>query len=141
VSLPFVDFELADVPAGDTGETRLLIAGIRPEHFEDASLLDPAELSRGATFNATVDVTEWLGAEQYAYIPFEAPEQVTNELRKLAQELDSESIRMQLVVSVDTTSRIREGEEAHLWFDPSRVQLFEPASGDNLTPALAAART
>jgi multiple sugar transport system ATP-binding protein len=86
-------------------------------------------------------VTEWLGAEQYAYIPFEAPEAVTNQLRNLAQELDSESIRTQLVVSVDTTSHIRESEEAQLWFDPAKVQLFDPASGDNLTPNLAAAPT
>ncbi|MCU1428848.1 MAG: ugpC [Actinomycetia bacterium] len=141
VSLPFVDFDLADVPTGDTGKQRLLIAGIRPEHFEDASLLDPTEQSRGVTFSATVDVTEWLGAEQYAYIPFEAPPEVTNELRKLAQELDSESIRTQLVVSVDTTSHIREGEKAELWFDPSKVQLFDPASGDNLTPNLATVPT
>jgi multiple sugar transport system ATP-binding protein len=141
VSLPFVDFELAEAPAGDSGESRLLIAGIRPEHFEDASLLDATDRGRGVTFKATVDVTEWLGAEQYAYIPFEAPEAVTNQLRNLAQELDSESIRTQLVVSVDTTSHIREGGEAQLWFDPAKVQLFDPASGDNLTPNLAAAPT
>jgi multiple sugar transport system ATP-binding protein len=141
VSLPFVDFELADAPAGDSAAPRLLIAGIRPEHFEDASLLDPTESSRGVTFNAMVDVTEWLGAEQYAYIPFEAPPEVTSGLRELAQELDSESIRTQLVVSVDTTSHIREGEKAHLWFDPSKVQLFDPAGGDNLTPNLTAVPT
>ena len=52
----------------------VLIAGIRPEHFEDASLLDDAGAAEGARVHApTIDVIEWLGSEQYAYIPFEAP--------------------------------------------------------------------
>ena len=33
-------------------------------------------MSDEATFNATVDVVEWLGNEAYAYIPFEAPPEV-----------------------------------------------------------------
>ena len=51
----------------------VLIAGIRPEHFEDASLLDDTRKGEGLLFTAQIDVIEWLGSEQYAYIPFEAP--------------------------------------------------------------------
>jgi multiple sugar transport system ATP-binding protein len=133
VSLPFAGVELPEAVAGRIAGHGLLIAGIRPEHFEDATLLDQAQRERGVVFTATVDVTEWLGNEQFAYVPFEAPAEVTDQLRSLARELDSESLRTQLVVSIDTTSRIRRGEPAELWFDPSRMQLFDPASGENLT--------
>jgi multiple sugar transport system ATP-binding protein len=133
VKLPFGEFELDAEPRCDTGE-HLLIAGLRPENFEDASLVDDDKRARGVTFTAPVDVTEWLGNEQYAYIPFEAPTEVTDHLRELAQELDSESMRLQLVVSIDTTSRIREGEEAEFWFDPSKLHLFDPSTGDNVSP-------
>ncbi|MGH2689443.1 MAG: ABC transporter ATP-binding protein, partial [Actinomycetota bacterium] len=77
--------------------------------------------------------TEWLGNELFAYIPFDAPPEVTERLKSLARELDSEAMRSQLVVSLDPSSRIAHGDEAELWFDAGRVQLFDPASGANLT--------
>jgi multiple sugar transport system ATP-binding protein len=111
----------------------LLIAGIRPEHFEDAKLLDEDRRREGIVFRDQVDVIEWLGSEQYAYIPFEAPDEVRQPLAELATELDSEQIRTQLVVTLDAESRIGEHEEAELWLDPSRMHLFDPTSGENLT--------
>ncbi|HEY3239655.1 MAG TPA: sn-glycerol-3-phosphate ABC transporter ATP-binding protein UgpC [Acidimicrobiia bacterium] len=139
VRLPFGTVSLAPAMAERVAGQRLLIAGIRPEHFEDATLLDPAVRDRGVSFTATVDVTEWLGAEQFAYIPFEAPPEITDQLRSLARELDSESLRTQLIVSLDTDSRIRRGEAAQLWFDPARMHLLDPNTGDNLTRDLAPA--
>ena len=133
VVLPFARVELPSEVCQRIGGSKLLMAGIRPEHFEDAGLVDAGERSRGVTFKAHVDVTEWLGNELYAYIPFEAPAEVTDRLKSLAKELDSESLRTQLIVSLDTASRITAGDEAELWFDASRMHLFDPASGENLT--------
>lgn len=39
----------------------------------------------------------------------------------------------QLVVSLDGSSRIREGEEAEIWVDGTKIHLFEPSTGENLT--------
>jgi multiple sugar transport system ATP-binding protein len=133
VRLPFGTVALSPATKERLSGQRLLIAGIRPEHFEDATLLEPDVRSRGVTFTATVDVTEWLGAEQFAYIPYEAPAEITDQLRDLARELDSESLRTQLVVSLDIDSQIRRGEAAELWFDPARMHLFDPEGGENLT--------
>ncbi len=133
VRLPFATVPLPEPMKQRIAGKQLLIAGIRPEHFEDASLVRSNGHGLGVRFKATVDVTEWLGNEQFAYVPFEAPEEVTLQLKSLARELDSESLRTQLVVSVDPASHIREGEQAELWFDPGRMHLFDPASGENLT--------
>ena len=133
VRLPFGTVALPAAVAERIAGQRLLIAGLRPEHFEDVTRLDPATKDRGVTFSAMVDVTEWLGAEQFAYIPYEAPPEITDQLRSLARELDSESLRTQLVVALDPDSQIARGQEAELWFDPARMHLFDPASGDNLT--------
>jgi multiple sugar transport system ATP-binding protein len=111
----------------------LLLVGIRPEYFEDASLVDEAKRPLGSVFRARVDVTEWLGDQQYAYIPYEAPEAITSQLRDLSRELDAEELRTQAIVSIDSTSRIREGREADFWLDARRVHVFDPHSGDNLT--------
>ena len=72
-------------------------------------------------------MTEWLGNEPYAYIPFEAPPEVQDQLTELERELDGESLRTQLVVSLDAASRIREGEEAELFVDARKMHLFDPA--------------
>jgi multiple sugar transport system ATP-binding protein len=133
VVLPFARVPLPREVCERIGGNKLLLAGIRPEHFEDAALIDASERARGVTFRAHVDVTEWLGNELYAYIPFEAPAEVTDRLKSLARELDSESLRTQLIVSLDTASRIEQGNDAELWLDASRMHLFDPGSGENLT--------
>jgi multiple sugar transport system ATP-binding protein len=111
----------------------LVILGIRPQHFEDRALVDPSIRNRGQTLTAHVDVTEWLGNELYAYIPYDAPEDVSNKLKDLQRELDSEQMRTQLVVSLHADSKVRDGTDTELWFDPEQVHLFDPATGDNLT--------
>ena len=124
-----------ELPAEKTTNAQgkgLLIAGIRPEHFEDASVVDESKRS-GHTFRATVDVVEWLGNEAFAYIPFEAPPEVQKQLAQLERDLDGEALRTQLVVSLDGASRISEGDEAEIWVDASKIHLFDPATGENLT--------
>ncbi|MGY2064080.1 ABC transporter ATP-binding protein [Blastococcus sp. SYSU DS0619] len=130
---PFGTIELdADRVAKIAGH-ELLLVGIRPEYFEDASLVDEAKRPLGSTFRARVDVTEWLGDSQYAYIPYEAPDSIKAQLRDLSKELDSEELRTQAIVSIDATSRIREGRDAEFWLDSRKVHVFDPESGENLT--------
>ena len=129
--LPFGEVELPAEKARKAEGKGLLMAGIRPEHFEDASVKTDAHAS--STFRAKVEVVEWLGNETYAYIPFEAPPEVEDQLRQLERDLDGESLHTQLVVSLDGASRIREGEEAEIWVDGSKIHLFDPATGANLT--------
>src|SRR6478736_5002324 len=44
-----------------------LIVGIRPEHLEDAALIDTYARIRALTFEVTVDVVESLGADKYVH--------------------------------------------------------------------------
>ena len=53
--------------------------------------------------------SEWLGNEAYAYIPFEAPPEVQEQLTQLERDLDGDQMRTQLVVSLDGASRIARG--------------------------------
>ncbi len=133
LKLPFGTIEVPAELARKGEGKGLLIAGIRPEHFEDASVVDPDKAKRGTTFRATVDVVEWLGNQAYAYIPFEAEGDVRARLSELEKDLDGEGMRSQLVVSLDGASGIAEGDEAEIWLDSSKIHLFDPASGENLT--------
>ncbi|MDL5154943.1 ABC transporter ATP-binding protein [Actinomycetospora termitidis] len=130
---PFGSIQLDETRASKVGDRDLVLVGVRPEMFEDASLVDEALLDKGARFTAQVDVTEWLGDSQYAYIPYESSPEAAAKLKELAQELDGDQLRTQAIVSIDSTSRIREGNEAEFWFDTRKIHVFDPQSGENLT--------
>jgi multiple sugar transport system ATP-binding protein len=131
VKLPFGSVQIPPEKAEKAADRGLLIAGIRPEHFEDASVIDASR--KGSTFRAKIDVVEWLGNEAFAYIPFEAPPEVQDELAQLERELEGEGLRTQLVVSLDGTSMVAAGDEAEIWVDTSKMHLFDPSTEENLT--------
>ncbi len=138
--LPFAEVPVPAAVRDRVRDGSLIIVGIRPEHFEDASVLGDRRVETGVTFDADVDVVEWLGAELYAYIPFETHQDVAAKLEELDRDLDGEGMRTQLVVALSAESRVRDDDRAKLWFDPARMMIFDPESGDNLTHDADAAR-
>ena len=137
---PFGPIQLPQETAGRLGgEERSVILGIRPEDFEDVDLVDDRDRDRGATFAARMDVIEWMGSELYAYLPIAVGGGTHRAgLAELARELDQEDLHSdsdesQVVARLNPASRVREGEEAQLWVDTTRVHLFDPETGDNLT--------
>ncbi|MGB2922799.1 MAG: sn-glycerol-3-phosphate ABC transporter ATP-binding protein UgpC [Mycobacterium sp.] len=133
IELPFARIPLRDEWRGVVEDGKVYIAGIRPGAFEDAEFVDTDKRSRGVTFDVEIDVTEWLGNEQYAFVPFEATAEISGQLAELASELDSEQLRTQICVELDPLSRVRSGDKATLWLDDERLHLFDPQTGDNLT--------
>jgi len=134
--LPMVDL---DLPSEITdrlvdGAGGKVIAGIRPETFEDASLVSDSD-APGGTFTAKIDVIEWLGSELFAH--FEVAGSAREELADLAADLESETMgstadQAQVVARLDVRSEAREGADHELWVDARTVQLFDAASGDAL---------
>jgi multiple sugar transport system ATP-binding protein len=84
------------------------------------------------TFEARVEVVEWLGDEQLLYVPFEAPESISRVLVDLGHELDEETPRTQMVVKLGAETEVREGAQVALAFDPRDVQVFEPHGGERV---------
>ena len=109
----------------------VVIVGLRPEHLKDATIGAPP--AGAVVFEAVVDVTEWLGNEQYAYLPFEPDPAVQRTLEELDRDLDGEGMRTQFVVNLDPRSQVLEGEPAKLYFDPVNMMVFDPETGTNLT--------
>nr|WP_297426255.1 sn-glycerol-3-phosphate ABC transporter ATP-binding protein UgpC [uncultured Actinotalea sp.] len=136
--LPFAEVPFDDRLRGVVGDRRLVIVGFRPEHVEDAALVEDAD--RGVAFDADIDVTEWLGSELYAYIPFETNPDVAKKLEELDRELDGEGMRSQVVAVLSSESRVRDGDTARLWIDPVRLMVFDPETSENLSRDEEAAR-
>lgn len=117
---------------------RELIAGIRPEHFEDARVLDETTLAGGSTFTATVDVLESMGSDKFAYFTVEGEAATAAELEELAADAGASDVPesgSQLVTRLSAASGAAEGEQLDVWFDADKIQLFDPSSGKNLTYA------
>lgn len=133
LSSPIGDIPISAEKAAVAQGRDLVMIGLRPEFFEDASLVDESKLSQGSVFTAELSHLEWLGHEQYGYIEFEPDEKVRRLLADLAAEMDADELRPQVVTTLSAESRVRPGQPTELWVDASRMHLFDPESGENLT--------
>ncbi|GMA30546.1 ABC transporter ATP-binding protein [Litorihabitans aurantiacus] len=131
ISTPFGDLPLTGDLREKVAGRDIVIVGIRPDAFHDAAETDVPE---GAVrVESEIDVTEWLGSELYAYIPFTSHDDVAAKLEELDRDLDGEGMRTQLVVSLDAMSTLSDGDDVTLWFEPSSAHVFDPETGENLT--------
>jgi multiple sugar transport system ATP-binding protein len=129
VRLPFGD---APIPHGLNAKGRDVIAGLRPEHFEDAAHAD----TDGLRFRARLDVVESMGSELYAYFGVEGEELHTDQLDELARDSGMEEVPgagSQIVARLNAASSATPGETLELALDTSQVKLFDPATGSSLT--------
>ena len=143
VHLPIGDVRIPDelrrrLESGPGGGRRGVIAGLRPEHFEDASLVQ--DRPRGVTFRAKIDVLESMGSEFYAYFVVQSDQVSSRELEELAQDAGAADLPttaggVQVTARLAAESRVRQGAEAELWFDSNHLQLFDPESGRSLLAA------
>ena len=115
---------------------RELLLGIRPEHIEDAALVDEHVRPRGIEFEGIVDLVESTGPDKYVYLPLEGERASTAELEELAADAgaaDLPSSSAQLVVRLPKESTVAEGQPLRIWFNLEKIYLFDPTSGRNLT--------
>jgi multiple sugar transport system ATP-binding protein len=140
VKLPIGDVRLPHAQRERAGRAdgKQLIAGIRPESFEDAALIGEAR-ERGSTFRAKIEVLESLGSELYAHFTVATDQAIeSQELRELAEDVGGGEVPMEgeqgrIVARLDPQSQVRVGEEAELWVDAGAVHLFDPTDGRSLT--------
>jgi multiple sugar transport system ATP-binding protein len=136
-TLPLPDELRRKLEAGAGGGRRGVIAGLRPEHFEDAALVG-SQQHGGATFRANIDVLESLGSEFYAYFEVDSERVSARELDELAQDAGAADLphsadqRVQMVARLAGSSKAKQGQPLELWFDPQHLQLFDPETGRSL---------
>ena len=108
-----------------------VIVGIRPEHLEDAALIDSYARIRALTFEVTVDLVESLGAEKYVHFRSEGAGAEASQLAELAAE--SGASLDEFTARVSTESKLAAGQTAQLAFDTAKLTLFDADSGINLS--------
>ena len=123
------------------GSPREVVVGLRPEQFEDAALIPPDQRSSGVTFRVQIDVLESLGADVYVYFTEQSGlSSKVDQLADLAADSGAADIAgaESVTARLDAATQIREGQQADLWADTSKMHIFDPGSGRNLSLTAAA---
>jgi multiple sugar transport system ATP-binding protein len=137
VVLPIGEVDVGEL-AGGRGDGEV-VAGLRPENFEDVGVAGDLKQERGLVFEAEVDLVESLGSDLYAYFHIESEGVQSDQLADLVEdrldETGAANIREgqeQVVARLDPTSKVRRGESAELWADTAKLHLFDPENGESL---------
>jgi multiple sugar transport system ATP-binding protein len=135
--LPIGEAELGDDARGSSD--RSVIAGLRPERFEDAELVSDLSEERGIVFEADIDLVESLGSDLYAYFHVQAEgiesDQLADAVADSLEETGVTDVRegeQRMVARLDPASKIERRQRSRLWADTSKLHLFDPESGESL---------
>jgi multiple sugar transport system ATP-binding protein len=139
VKLPIGEVDVDGAARGHAGGK--VVAGLRPESFEDASIVgDDLKGERGLVFEVEADLVESLGSDLYVYFHMDSEgiesEQLADIVGDSLDEIGAAHLREgqeQVVARLDASSRIRRGEKAKLWVNTAHLHLFDPESGASLT--------
>jgi len=137
LKLPIGEVDLSDL--GVEQRDGQVIAGLRPENFEDTEVIGDLREERGVTFEAEIDLVESLGSDLFAYFHIESEGVQSDQLADIVEESLEETgageIREgheQIVARLDPTSKVKRRETAELWADTAKLHLFDPESGESL---------
>ena len=116
-----------------------LIAGIRPEDFEDATQVPAETRGRGTTFHTTFDLVEAMGAEFYVHFGVKADQmQGSAHMDALMEDQggiaesgdEGEAV---VVARLDAESRAKTGEQTEVWLDATKMHFFDADTGRALS--------
>jgi len=110
-----------------------VIAGLRPEAFEDAAFAEP-DLPR---IDVKVEVVEELGADTHVLFTVAAPRVEVSEVREAAGDEDATLAAVEgslFTARVDPATSAKPGGPLRLAVDPSRFHYFDRETGLRLEP-------
>ena len=142
VHLPFGDVRIPDslrarLQSGPGGGRDGVIAGLRPEDFEDAAVVQ--DKTHGMTFTARIDVLESMGSEFYAYFAVQSDKVDSAELDEIARDTGAADLPndggTQVVARLDAASGVRQRQDLEMWFNSEHLHLFDSQTGQSLLGA------
>jgi multiple sugar transport system ATP-binding protein len=107
------------------------IVGIRPEHLEDANLIDTYQRLRALVFEVGVELVESLGAEKIVHFTVEGASAHSAQLTELAA--DSPIGENEFVARLPAESAATAGQRIELALDTTKLAIFDADTGANLT--------
>src|SRR3954465_14178319 len=139
--LPMVDVKLPQELREriGRGDGKTLIAGVRPEDFEDANVVAAEVKPQGQMFTAELDLVEAMGAEFYAHFGVGAGDAMQSaDLQDLRDDAGGEiettdAGETVVVARLSPQSRARAHHSSELWLDATKLHFFDVETGAALT--------
>jgi multiple sugar transport system ATP-binding protein len=137
VRLDLPDKAVAERPDLKGYDGKRVVAGIRPEDMEDASLVSDAPAGR--RIRSSVRLRESLGADVLVHVPIKAPPVLTEDARELAGDVGQEALEAAeqqsragestFLARLNPRTDAQEGGEIELVVDTNRFHFFDPETG------------
>jgi multiple sugar transport system ATP-binding protein len=119
---------------------RQVVLGIRPDDFEDATLVHDAPAD--TCLSLEVELRETLGREAYLHFTIDAPPVLTEDVRELAADTDEATVEAlereasaratRFVALVSAKTPAREGRRVELAVDTSLLHFFDRQTGASI---------
>jgi multiple sugar transport system ATP-binding protein len=135
---PFGEVPLPDrlKRAAASASGKRVLAGLRPESFEDAEIARRQNRRGGHEFEADVDLTESMGSEVYAYLRLEGDLAEADELAEIAADSGAADVpgagNDQLVARLSAETEVTRGSRARFWMDNDQLHIFDVETGKSL---------
>jgi multiple sugar transport system ATP-binding protein len=135
VKLPMVDIPIPDALRSEMQDGRKVIVGVRPEHMEDAGLIN--DRHSGVVFKTKIDLLESMGSELYAHFKVGGGVE-SDELRELAEDAGAGELPRaageegRAIARLSADSNVNVGRETELWLETDKLQFFDPDTGRSL---------
>jgi multiple sugar transport system ATP-binding protein len=107
-----------------------IVVGVRPEHIQDAALIDGYQRIKALVFEVTVDLVESLGADKYVYFTTAGCDVHAAQLDDLDAEVETRE--KHFVARVPAQSKAAVGQSLELALDATKLAVFDADSGINL---------
>lgn len=108
-----------------------MVVGIRPEHFEDAALLEHRR--GGRTVTVGVEVLESVGSDVFVHFTAKDGRGSGPEDGPTDGHENGPGAGREVVARIGTATRAAEGRPLELWVDTARLHVFDPGTGAALT--------
>jgi multiple sugar transport system ATP-binding protein len=92
--LPIGEVDAGEL-AGGRGDGKV-VAGLRPENFEDTAVVGDLKQERGVTFEAEIDLVESLGSDLFAYFHIESEGVQSDQLADLVGDRLDEQVQVEV---------------------------------------------
>jgi multiple sugar transport system ATP-binding protein len=132
--LPFTSVPMDLELERAVGDRDLVIVGIRPEQCLDATSAAARDVGDRVELTSRIDEVEWRGRSQLVYFGFELDPEVEARLEAIEDALDFDLFQTFLAAELPAADALRAGMSARIVVPREAVHVFDPETGENLTP-------